>query len=86
MEHVDDRRLCCGTPPGNSYNTMSHKIFSLSLQKGRVWGLCFSWIRVLVYAESSFGQIDVIMRSSMTEHVNLIYDITIPASRVENYC
>ena len=37
VEHVD-RRLCCGTPPGNSYNIMSHKHISVSLQGAGYWG------------------------------------------------
>lgn len=41
VEHVDDRRLCCGTPPGNSY------IYAPFLWKDGVWEVSFSGITMV---------------------------------------
>lgn len=30
VEHIDDRRLCCGTPPGNFSSSSSSSSLSLS--------------------------------------------------------
>ena len=35
VEHVDDRRLCCGTPPGKSYIIFSLTYFALLSQVGQ---------------------------------------------------